>query len=213
MRFVHGKIGRRVAGVAVLLVGMLVGGCNVIGAAAYVAGPPSVKPQYEPPKRPMLVLVDTSTNANPLDAEQLERHVILELQKRDIAPIADAESIYTMRLEDPTRFGGMAITSLGRMVGASQVLYITASMGTGELAPWASVLKGYGTATVRVVDVTTGQTAWPPGSLDGHPVGYEARPNRTVGATAAKLRSEVQSGLADRIVKLFYKHKPEWEDM
>lgn len=203
-------LGWAAAAITMTVVAVCCVGCNIIATAAYVAGPPPVPAEYLPPQTPMLVLVDSGANDNPLDAEQLERHVIAELNKRQIAPLVDGDRIYTMRLEQPEEFNKMAITTLGRLAGASQVLYITSSLSASEVAPGANMIKGYGRAKVRVVDVTTGQTAWPPGASDGYPVQSESRPDPKGGViTANTIRQETQRGLAEEIVRLFYKYRPD----
>lgn len=188
------------------------GGCNIIGAAAYVVGPPDVKPVYVPEKTPMLVLAEdyATPGSASLAAEQLERHVIAELQTHDIAPPADGEKVYELRVANPAKFRSMSITALGRLAAASQVLYISTHVDTGDVAAGAGVLRGQGGAVVRIVDVASGETLWPVNESRGYPVMYETRfIQQQPGVDPSSVQRRIQESLADQIVKLFYKHKPD----
>lgn len=199
-----------------ILLGMsaLAGGCTWIGAAAYVIGPPVVKPRYVPAQTPMLVLADdySAPGATSLEAEQLERHVIVELIKHEIAPMANNEKVYELRVAEPEKFRTMSIATLGQLAGASQVLYINMAVGAGELAANTTMFKGQGAAYVRVVDVASGHTLWPINESRGYPVAFttkliQSTPKAKVDETS--VQRKIQAALADQIVKLFYRYQPE----
>lgn len=200
-----------IAALFCLLISLTAGGCNVIGAAAYVAGPMPVKARYVPENVPMLVLAEDydRTNGTSLAAEQLEQHVMAELIRRNIAPVAQGDALHELRAENPEKFRSMSIVALGRLAGAQQVLYITTNIQAADVAPGANMLKGQATAHVRVVDVTTGQTLWPTNESRGYPV--EAETPFVYGSSAdpSGVHRTLQQDLADQIVKLFYTYKPD----
>jgi hypothetical protein len=189
-----------------------IAGCNVIGAAAYVIGPPAVEPLYVPDPTPMLVLAENynSPAAPSLNAEQLERFVMDELQKHDIAPMADYEKVYELRSADPETFRSMSIAALGRLANAAQVLYIDTQADSAEVAPGSGMLKGQAFARVRIVDAQNGRTLWPDDGSPGHAVQYETKFTQASGpGDRAALDRAIQQALADRIVKLFHKYSPD----
>jgi hypothetical protein len=200
---------------ALLGVLLLASGCNVIGAAAYVIGPPAVEPEYVPAQEPMLVLAENYGNPTSasLAAEQLERMVIEELKLHAIAPIApDSDRVYELRVAEPQRFRGMSVAALGRLAGAAQVLYLNLQVDSSDIAPGAHMLKGQASASVKIVDVATGDTLWPLDMAGGYPVAYETRFTRAGEAVnASTIQRGAQAGLTDRIVKLFYKYRPDDE--
>jgi len=192
---------------------LLLGGCNVIGAVAQVAGPPDVEPLYVPAKTPMLVLAEnySDLSGTTVDGEQLERFVIEELQAHDVAPIADCGKVYTLRAGEPQQFRTTSIDQLGRIAGAAQVLYINLHSSSTYVGQGSEVFHGRGSALVRIVDVETGQTLWPVDAPEGFAVGQDSRLVRArPGVDDASVRRDVLHGLADQIGKLFYKYKPDY---
>ena len=197
----------------VVLFPLLLCGCNVIGAAAFVVGPPDVEPLYVPAKTPMLVLAENyaELSGTTVDGEQLERFVIEELQAHDVAPIADCGKVYTLRAGEPQQYRTKSIDQLGRLAGAAQVLYINLNSSSTYVGQSSDMYQGRGSALVRIVDVETGQTLWPADVPEGFAVGQDLRPVRArPGVDDISVRREVMHGLADQIGKLFYKYKPDY---
>jgi hypothetical protein len=184
----------------------------VIGAAAYVVGPPAVEPLYVPAQTPMLVLAENyaDPSSSTVDGEQLERFVIDELRAHNVAPIADCEKVWALRAAQPQQYRAKSIDQLGRIAGAAQVLYINLRVGGTYVGQGSDVYQGRGSALVRIVDVETGQTLWPLEGTEGYPITQDSRLVRArPGVDDASVRRDVQRGLADQIAKLFYKYKPE----
>jgi|SRR5687767_4746935 hypothetical protein len=202
----------RFSGHFILLLTLLAGGCQVAGFVANAVGPPPVEAVYAPPKSPMLVLAENYANPSvgAIEAEQLERFVILELQAHGVAPMADYEKVYELRAADPRKFRSTPIDELGRLAGAAQVLYLSLQVSSTDVGQSSEVFQGRGAATVRVVDVETGQTVWPGEGSEGYPVRQDSQLVRAQpGVDDASVRRAVQQGLAEQIVKLFYKHEAE----
>jgi hypothetical protein len=145
-----------------------------------------------------------------VEAEQLERFVIEELKARSVAPLADCQTVYELRVAQPAKFRSMSIDQLGAFAGASQVLYINLELSATDVGQNSEVYKGQGAALVRVVDVSSGQTVWPDEGSDGYPVRQDAQLVRLrPGVTEASVRRQIQQGLAIQIVQQFYKYKPD----
>jgi hypothetical protein len=190
----------------------ILSGCQYAGVVAHVIGPPAVEALYTPAKTPMLVLAENyaDPSAGQVEAEQLERFVIDELVAHDVAPMADYEKVYSVRASQPKDFRAKSIDQLGRLAGASQVLYINVQVATTDVGQGSEVYQGRGSAVVRVVDVATGQTLWPAAGSDGYPIGQQSQLVRArPGVDDASVRRGVQKAMAEQIAKLFYKYKPD----
>jgi hypothetical protein len=194
----------------------LLGGCNVAGALAYkVTGPPPIPAKYVPAKVPTLVLVENSRNPSNLrlDADRLARAVGEELAAHQVAPITDPEKLTDFRRAQGAHYASLAITAVGRAVGADQVLYVDLIDVSVEPAIGSELLQGRAEARVRFVDVRTGQTLWPSDAAQGQPVG--AATSYTSGGAGGGepiVRDQLIDALADKVAKLFYTWKSDTVD-
>src|SRR2546426_898908 len=82
----------------------------------------------------------------------------------DAVPLKSPDDLYQLRAADPIKFRKMTIPSVGKAVGAKQVLYVNLTQSRVDLTPGTEMLKGRIGVLVRVVDVTSGVTRWPSGA-------------------------------------------------
>jgi hypothetical protein len=200
---------------AILL--LLLSGCQVLGVLAYkVHGPPKVPAQYVPAKKPMLVLVEnyehqSSVNAH---ADLLAHMLVKELGERKIAPLVSLETLQALRDDKPAEFPKMSMASIGREVGADQILYV--QLHRSDVTPMAggNSLTGQTAASVKVVDVPSGDTLWPggAGAEAGYPVAAATKLGTNSGANVADVRQRMYAQLSHDIAKLFYKWQPEEDE-
>ena len=198
---------------------LFLNGCTALGVAAYkLHGPAKVPAEYVPQKTPMLVLVEnyqhqSSVNAH---ADLLAHLLVKEIGERKVAPIVPLETLQSLRDTRPAEFPTMSMTTIGREVGAEQILYVqlhrtdvTPMMG----AAGGDALTGQTSASVKVVDVATGDTLWPAGvgSDSGYPVSAATKLGAHNGANVADVRQRMYVQLSHDIAKLFYKWQPEDE--
>ena len=221
------KSGKRTRAVGMILFILLLSsfiltGCDVLGVAAYkLHGPVNVPAKYVPEKKPMLVLVENyqhQSSVNP-HAELLAQMLVKELELHKIAPLVPLEKLQTLRDEKPDQFRTMSTSAIGRELGASQVLYV--QLQRSDVTPLAGAaggrdsLAGQTAATVKVVDVATGDTLWPggAGSEAGHPVAASTQlGNQSGSGTAQDVRQRLYAQLSDEIARLFYKWQPEHDE-
>jgi hypothetical protein len=198
-------------------------GCNLLGVLMYkTQGPAPVPAEYVPKHEPMLVLAENWKNPaqSRLDAEQLGRHVTAELQQYDIAPTIDQAVLEQLRAK-PT-FVSMKLSEIGKAAGASQVLYVNLLKFDVEQTLGSEMIHGSIEATVKVIDAATGQTRWPGDEPDGKLLTLQTPDLRVGGgvgpsgggpnATEAALREAMCRDMAVRIVKLFRKWTPDFDD-
>jgi hypothetical protein len=187
-------------------------GCTAASVLQYkLAGPPAVEARYKPAKEPMLVLVENyrASAGGTSDAEMLARHLVVELKKHDVAPLVPLEKLYALRADKGDAYRRMSMASVGREVGAKQVLYVDVQQSTIGAPPGSELLKGRVAVQVRVVDVETGATRWPGGATEGIPLAYETPlPRADETASEATVRQRMHAAMATRIARLFHKWKP-----
>jgi hypothetical protein len=195
------------------------GGCQVLGLAAYkLHGPAKVPAKYLPERKPMLVLVEnyrhqSSVNAH---ADVLAQFVMKDLEQHKVAPLVPLERLHALRDAQRDEFGRMSIAAIGRETGASQVLYV--QLHRSDVTPLAGgdTLDGKSEASVKVVDVATGETLWPAGvaAEAGYPVSAATKlgaANAGV-SNVADVRQRLYYELGNQIGRLFYKWQPEYDE-
>ena len=167
----------------------------------------------------MLVLVEnyehqSSVNAH---ADLLAQMLMKELGEWKVAPIVPLERLQELRDARPREFPTMSMATIGREVGAEQILYVqlhrtdvTPMMG----AAGGDALTGQASASVKVVDVASGDTLWPGGISNdtGYPVSAATKLGAHNGANVADVRQRMYVQLSHDIAKLFYKWQPEYEE-
>jgi hypothetical protein len=133
-----------------------------------------------------------------------------ELTRFDIAPTVSPDSLTRLRDTELAAFHARSIVSIGRKLGAKQVLYLDLQgVGVG-VSPGSEMLKGVASCNVRLIEVETGRTFFPPDAADGLPLAFETRvqrPSTTV--TPAGVRAQALEGLATRVGRLFRKWRPD----
>jgi hypothetical protein len=194
----------------------LVAGCNVIGLAAYrTAGPTKVPPKFKPAPTPMVVLAESyrARGIGVTDADALARYVSKQLDQNKVAPVVSPETLLDYRSQAGSAYERASMASIGRAVGARQVIYVELVESKVDAAIGSNIVKGSAAAKVRVIDADTGTLLWPTESGDGYPLSVETPPfSPDKGMNEINVRDAVLRELGDRIAKLFYEWQPEDED-
>ena len=211
--------------IPLLLAGLLLlpCGCNIIGAGAVVGnkilGPSSIDPAYPLGTEPVLVLVENFRNpvGAMSDSEEVTQFILeafhenLKADKDKPAKInlIDHEKLLEFRNAPHSNYARLKIPEIGKALGAKQVLYVDLQVSGVDFTPGSELLRGKFSATVKVVDVATGQTRWPSDIPNGYPVSWESKPQRpTDEVYPAAVRERALRVGADHIARLFYKWKP-----
>ena len=195
-----------------LLLCLLTGGCNVIGAVGgQLAGPPTVKARYTPPREPMLVLVENYHNpaATRLDAQRLGLRLTEELANWKIAPVIDPGHLESVKARED--FAKMPIEQVGRAARARQVLYVNLREFGTSTTVGADATKGRAEMHVRVVDAATGRTRWPTDAPRGYPVTVETP--WVGGGNEVAVKGQLARHAAYEIVRLLRTWSPEENDL
>jgi hypothetical protein len=203
-----------------LVLSALAGGAMAAGGCAAAAlvlndtvGPSNVPAKYVPPKTPMLVMVENYSSGAGIDAQELCRYVDADLAANKIAPLVDQDKVYRLKDADPAAFQSMSIQQVGQAVGAGQILYINLLTSSIEHPQGSDQVRGSLTARVRVIDVPTGDTAWPKDQRAGW-----ALAQRTPfvlennDAVDMQVRQKLCQSVAVEIGKLFRSWQPDDED-
>jgi len=199
------------AGVAAVLL-LLIGGCNILGPAAYfIHGPPKVPAEHKLDKKrstvifiddPQSVMSRRSLKTMTTDVAQktlLDKHVLDN--------IIDGRAITTVVAgEDPQ--DPLSLDEIGREVGAEVLVYVKITNFT--LTRDGSSLTPLAEAQVKVIDVTEGGTNVWPGEFEGAALRVEvkSKPGYLPGMSRSK-RQQEEDMLAERfgvgVAQLFYK--------
>ena len=107
------------------------------------------------------------------------------------------------------------IQEIGRQLGAKQVLYVTLDSIGVQSTGGSEMMRGMGSARVKVINCATGQTQWPEESTGGFPVNFESKlltPQQEVTYEQARdgTMRHFHGGLS--ISRLFYKYNPSDDD-
>jgi hypothetical protein len=205
-----------------LLLLLFSSGCAALSVATYkLYGPPKVPAQYVPQKKPMLVLVENYEHQSAVNAhaDLLGQMLVKELAERKIAPLVSLDKLQELRDARPAEFPHMSMSAIGREVGADQILYVQLHHSDVSPMPGASggrdALIGQTAASVKVVDVATGDTLWPggAGAEAGYPVSAATKLGSDNGANVQDVRQRMYAQLTHDIAKLFYKWQPEYQEV
>jgi hypothetical protein len=216
LRQSHGMRGmsRRLIGLAAVagLAGCLaIPGCMAVGAIAYKVTPPPATPAvYKLPNENTLVLVENYRNpgVSDQDTERLGREIADQFKKHNIAPVVDPDKLFDYRSGKGSAFDQMTIAAIGRAMGADQVVYVDVVDYGGEWTLASDMLHPKATIRVRVVNVKTGDTAWPSEAARGYPMNIELQYAEIKDTTSAMDEQEaICQSTADHVAKLFYKHE------
>lgn len=196
--------------VALLL--LCFGGCQLASALTYkVAGPPKVPAKYTPVKTaPMLVLVENfrQPSASSTEADLLAHSLIEQLEAHKVAPLVDLEKLQALRDQHRSDFSKMSIASIGREVGAAQVLYVQLTNQSITALAGGDTLEGKSTARVKVIDATDGKTLWPT-EAEGYEVAAATALGKDRAMSTMDVRQHLCRGLADQIARLLYPWTPD----
>lgn len=195
-----------------VLIAAALGGCQAIGVVADKMVPPTVEAQYELGKTTQVLIIAENFRVptqSVSDSDRVAQLVGEELTIEKATLIVSPEKLALVRDMKPEAYAKMSVVELGKAVGAQQVLYIDlGGIGVGA-QPGSDVMKGVGSATVKVIDVNTGTIAFPKDVADGLPVSFETALHRaTKRATPDAIRSEAVIGLSAKIARLFHKYVP-----
>jgi hypothetical protein len=185
-------------------------GCQLVGAIAEKAqGPEKIAALYVPRKVPTLILSehDAAANVDDLSAEDIGRRVADFWVPLKLAPMVELSKLDELRQEHPAAFYGMSTVSIGKALGAEQVLYIDVRDCHDESAGGSDTIRATASARVKMVDVATGQTLWPPDAANGYAVDADTQfQARGEGVSESTQMEQVRQMLANKIIKLFYEH-------
>ena len=191
-----------------LSIAVMSGGCAFFGLAAHAVIPEKIEAQYEPPKTPMLVLVENQANPEMLvaESEQLAKFIIDDLVTYEVAPIVDTKKLQQLRDTEP-QMQKLTISEIGRRLGAKQVLYVNVvRMSVGEIE--GVPLHGKIETLVHMVDVDSGRTKFP-SMGESWPVGYETPLTRDYSkAGPASVREGLLRTAGTTIGRLFHDYEP-----
>jgi hypothetical protein len=197
------------SGLATLLV---LCGCNVLGiVTAKSNGAEEVPAQYVPAKDSLLVLAE-SYGAAPsagIDTQYLGFALTKNLREHEIAPTIDPKVLTQLRDANGDQYNKMTIDSIGRAVGAKQVLYVQIITAQVDQPNGGDQVRGAMAAKVRIVDSDTGQTRWPAGSRSGVVVQIQTEWSRIDSSSQSKIHDEMADELSEAIGKLFRSYIPE----
>jgi hypothetical protein len=188
-------------------------GCAVLGVATYkLAGPPANPAKYTPAKTPLLILVEnyrhqTSVNAH---ADLLARQLFGAAAAHDIAPLVPLEELQALRDAKPLEYPTMPVNRIAQAVGASQVMYVQLQTSDVEPILGGEGYNGSATATVKMIDASTGETLWPTDMSEGYPVSASTKMGTKSGSTPMAVRQKLYGQLTEQISHLFYKWSPEY---
>lgn len=189
-------------------------GCRIGGALSYkVFGPSKVPAKFVPAHEPTVVLVENYRNPamTEFDADRIARDVGEDLMKNKVATVIEQDKVHALREADPEKYRDMTIPTLGKKLGAKQVIYVDLLASNVEGDASRNLVRGRADARVRVVDVETGHTIWPVDSQAGWPVGVQVPYAEADPSAASQVQGALLTSLSEQIGRLFHEWKPESE--
>lgn len=200
----------RAAGALLLIVS--VGGCALPGALAYkVFGPSTIPARYNPPKTPLLILVENAHSGSIAmpEADALSQVIFDDLQEHKVAPLIDPNKVHELRDHNPITFGKLSIAEIGRELGAQQVLYIRVHQLDIDAPPASDVVRLKIGAKIRIVETASARTTWPE-SGDTEAFDVETPWQRIEpGTSRSALNQEILRASGEEIARWFYAYQPE----
>lgn len=200
--------------------GMVLAGCPVVGWMATAFAPPKkVKAVFDlPPKKAILVFVDDYYHVTEFEAIKMDlaREINKGLIRNKLAArTIDYDRVLDLQGNMPY-FRRLKVSEIGQRLGADLVLYIVIDRFSLHDNDTSLLWRGKLQVSVRVVDAKTGERLWPGDRRDdGYPVPAVELPS--VDDSSAnyeeRLSRELAEKMADRVVKLFYKHKETPDDL
>lgn len=195
--------------VLVLATGCLKAG----GVIAYkIMGPPKVPALYDPPKEPLLVMVEryNSTASASVDCQTIAREIYRDLVANQVGQPIDPILVFDLESANPEKFRKMTISQIGAAVTAKQVIYVRLTSHSVNSVDGGSMISGNATAMVKVIDVATGELKWPTESAAGYPVKAEI-PMQLArrGMSPELVNAQLTRQITAQVGKLFYAWQPQ----
>ena len=189
-------------------------GCTPLGVLAYkVAGPQPIAAKYTPDQTPMLVFVENRSQPSAtVGPDVLAGYIVEDFEENKVAPIIPAERLQELRDSKLGEFSKMSVASIGKALGASQVLWIVMVEDQVSTLQGEEGTTGHALVNVKLIDVTSGQMIWPKDQASGYTV--SASTNLGIDSTQANAKDvhrRIYGSLATQIGKLFHKWTPENE--
>ena len=185
---------------------------------ASFAPPQKVKPVFVPPKdKKVLVFVDdmrTPVSYEPIKRDLTEKINKLLMEKKLVREVVPYEAVMTI-IGSSSSFNDLAVTDVGRKVGAELVLYVEITQFRLKENEGSPLWEGRLATSIRWVAVEgkTPDTArlWPKdrpgtGGYDVPPIGMPVKEDMSL-SYGSELARNLADRMADRIVKLFYEYE------
>ena len=109
----------------------------------------------------------------------------------------------------PKAFRTMKVDDVGKAVGVEQVLFVDLVGADIASSNGGQLIKGTLAGYVRIVDVPTGKTLWPPNLNDGYPIQIETPYTDGNEANVETIREQLARSMGDTVAKLFYTYSLE----
>lgn len=191
---------------ACLSIGGSLAGCTAAGALAYKAsGPPKIPAKYKPAQLPTLVLVENYENPDLYEVQsgRIERDISGALAENKVAPLISTAKLMDLKTAQGAAFHKMDIPAIAKSLGARQVIYVNLVQFSVEPPIGSPMMRGTAEALVKVIEVPSGHTVWPPDSSIGHDVKLRT-PAIADDTSATGVEEQVYHKLGDKIAALFY---------
>ena len=197
---------------------LVLGGCQpIIGWMVNAFAPPKqVEALYEPPaKKKILVFVDDLRNPvsyEPVKGELTDRLNDQLTAHRIAGQTVTYEDLLRLIAATPN-FNELAVGEVGQRLGADIVLYVEIDEFSLRDAEDNPLWQGRLSTKVRMVDVLGGRL-WPEDRPDGYPLEPVETPatSHLSASYGEQLSRDLAALMADRIAKLFHKHKVSAEE-
>jgi hypothetical protein len=188
---------------------VLIAGCNFFGVIANdIGGTQERKAEWIPSKQPTLVLVENyavTSAGEDVECNRLGAYIMQDLDQNHVVPLVDFNKVLTLRDQNPEGYRKMSVASIGRAVGASQIIYVDIRKLTSETMLGSNSVKWKADASVMVVDANNGRSLWPVDLAGGHPVAAETDFEEADPAHDDVLAQDsLDKNLADQVGKLFH---------
>jgi hypothetical protein len=189
-------------------------GCAALGVLIYkIMGPAPVAAKYVPAQTPMLVLVENRSQPSAtVGPDVLSAYVSEDLTDNKVAPLVPPEELQKLRDSKKAEYAKMSVETIGKMVNASQVLWL--QMEEDEVSPLqgGEGVTGHAQVRVKLVDVASGDLIWPKTQADGYLVSASTSLGiDSTHAVAQDVHRHIYVSLATQIGRLFHKWTPEDE--
>jgi hypothetical protein len=207
-------VSRLATAVVLIAASLLIGGCNIVGPAAYlIAGPGMIEAEHQLADRPTVVFIDDRENVvNPVSlrraiADKVSQDLMVKRVVRQTISPHDAMAVASRR---DRHDNVMPIDAIGRAVGAEQIIFIEMLVFQDsegyERRPIAA-------CRVRVIDVENRTRLYPPSDSVDNARLVQVRMRevtedayRTRG-TRHQISVALADELGDTIARLFYRHE------